>query len=314
MKPKRMLHSTRRFATKLVVKGLDPVNGGWPLPLPPPRPPAKGSKGRGKHTLALGINVLVRAGSVVNDEYDYDTGNYNVELRPHVGPFLKEVSDLFDVVLWTSRIAAYGVTMARILQDAAELPPLPPSESQAHDVPPFLTHWSLLTRFQTLEANDNKRLKYIPLLGRQDGSVIMIDRYKSNFTLTPRAGVLIQRDDFDNEPRTLLNLLPMLRAVSAAPSAVGEMDFWRPDDYIECDNFAERNYYTIGRFLKKRRTSGPIPALVHAAGNHERVKVAEQLLHKLWNESKHRPRRQRNGKQSLCAAASCACAVVVRWW
>ncbi|CUG89563.1 NLI-interacting factor, putative [Bodo saltans] len=346
----------------------------WPLPLPPPLIKLE-IDAKKKHTLVLDIDeTLLHTVHQERHPQVRHLDNYHVLLRPHVGTFLKEVHELFEVVLWTAGVATYGGAMANVLEQAAGLEKsnyydaevlwasLDPTKKDTAEVADNdNVNWYLLSRAQTLTSHN--WMKYIPMLGRDEKSVIMIDDNVRSFPLTPRGGVKIGAFDprenilgsyfglmqelevpperfphlLDDsaalgEPsvefyakhfsrgdnakahaifhgvkeikrlesdRALLDLLPMLRAVASAETAVGEMDHWRSDDYIMCDNFMEnmRNETAarsavLGTFLPQRRTSGPIPALKQAVHNYPLVQEAKQNMHELWGHSK----RQQEGK------------------
>jgi hypothetical protein len=372
----------RRTSRRLFSQGLDLVvatglardhDPHWPLPLPPQlRKPELDKK---KHTLVLDIDETLL--HTIHQERHPEVrhlDNYHVLLRPHVGTFLKEVHELFEVVLWTAGVATYGGAMANVLEKAAGLPAsnyydaevlwasLDPATKGASDLADNdHVNWYLLSRAQTLTSHN--WMKYIPMLGRDERSVIMIDDNVRSFPLTPRGGVKI--DAFDprenvlgsyfglmqelevpperfphllgdgavsGEPtvefyskhfsrgdntkahailhgvkeikrlesdRALLDLLPMLRLVASAESAVGELDHWRSDDYPMCDNFMENmrpetvaRSAVLGTILPQRRPSGPIPVLKQAVHNYPLVQEAKQNMHELWGHSK----RQQEGK------------------
>lgn len=351
----------------------------WPIPLPPPLRQQDGASK--KHTLVLDIDETLL--HTVHQERHPEVrhlDNYHVLLRPHVGTFLKEVHDLFEIVLWTAGVATYGGAMTNALEKAAGLPVShyydaeqlwasldPKNKSASAESDSDNVNWYLLSRKQTLESH--QWMKYIPMLGRKDASVIMIDDNVRSFPLTPRGGVkiaafdprenvlgsyfgLLQELNVPSErfphllkaadatrhdsnasvdlyakhftrgdkakahaihhgveeirrlesDTALLDLLPMLRAVSAADSAIAEMDHWRADDYVMCDNFIDNmrpesvaRSAMLGTYLKERRPSGPIPALKQAVHNYPLVQEAKQNMHELWGRSK----RQQDGDGNM---------------
>lgn len=359
----------------------------WPVPLPEPlqKPAVDGNGKERKHTLVLDIDETLL--HTVHQERHPEVrhlDNYHVLLRPHVGPFLKEVHGLFEVVLWTAGVATYGGAMTNLLEKAAGLPPsdyynaetlwasLDPSKKEPASPKSNNdhVHWYLLTRSQTLVSHS--WMKFIPIIGRDERSVIMIDDNVRSFPLTPRSGIRVPAFDprenvlgayFDvmgelqvpperfphleggssgnaqqsgstnlvehysrtytrgdnikaqaihhgvqeirrlESDRALLDMLPMLRAVAQAESAVLEMDHWRHDDYVMCDNFVDNlrpestaRSVMLGSTLPERRPSGPIPPLRSAVHNYPLIQEAKQNMHELWGSSKRQQEGKKGGK------------------
>lgn len=255
---------------------------------------------RKKHTLVLDIDHTLLAFCERWDHENSRLENRLVILRPHVGAFLKEMHELFEVVLWTASNASHGGAMTTLLEEAAGLQPsacydatvpwgffdspeLVSADEAATmrfepDVDRDRVNWCLLTAEHVLEPMN--KMKFIPILGRDASSVIMIDDNVRSFTLTPRAGVKINAFYGKATDSELDGLLPMLRAVANADNAVEELDHWRPDEYIKCDNFednmnlrTEARKCILGAVLSERRNE-PIPALVQSTGNETLTHIA----------------------------------------
>jgi hypothetical protein len=282
----------------------------WPIPLPAKELQLQGSTSR-RHTLVLDVDHTLLAFCDRWDHEDSRLETRRVILRPHVGEFMREMHELFEVVLWTASPASHAAAMAVLLERAAGLPPstyydatVPwgcfdpmPSLSRAdalrtrHTLVKGDANWYLLSAGQIIDSME--KLKYLPITGRDPDSVIMIDDSVRSFTLTPRSGIKISAFYGNAGDAALLELLPLLRAVAAAESAVGELDHWRPDEYIECDDFKSNMNYTtntrsciLGSVLPHRRSSGRIPAPVSAVGNEALIQRATTHMQALWEQSK----------------------------
>ncbi|CUG87939.1 NLI-interacting factor, putative [Bodo saltans] len=305
----------------------------WPVPLPPmlhtigpaSKQPqtTKGNAAKSKkpqaakkkkHTLVLDIDdtLLNHVGDLHHENKRLTT--YQVSLRPHVGAFLKEMHELFEVVMYTAAVTCYGGAMTNLLEKAAGLPPSPyydatvpwgcfesrdqasVEEAKAMKYAPVLgkdhVNWYLLTRSQTLNGSSFDRMKHLPILGRDPNSTIIIDDNVRSFPLNPRAGIKIAgirgKDD-----DALLKLSPMLRAVAAAPSALRELDHWRADEYVKCDKFTENMDYSsdvrsriLGTVLYERRKCA-IPKLVADSGNAKLLEEAKKKTEELFEKSKN---------------------------
>lgn len=251
----------------------------------PPHPPLAPKR----NVLVLDIDeTLIFSYTALPSATDPRVVNYAMLLRPHVETFLLEVEQLFDVVFWTAGTASYCAAVMAALQTAIGRPPSkcyaahaileqtatgPVQDSigvagaqrqllkdcllsNQDAFPP----WASLSRSQTLQELDY--MKYLPLLGLDAASVVMVDDHERSFPLTPRNGVKVARfapasaveaarrqsDAGDGRGRgalpdqlpvphddALLQLLPMLRRVAAAGDVRRELDHWRSDDYVECD-------------------------------------------------------------------------------
>ncbi|ORC88163.1 putative PTP1-interacting protein, 39 kDa [Trypanosoma theileri] len=179
-----------------------------------------------------------------------------------------------------------------------------------------------LSRTQTLE--EHSYMKYLPMLGRPMHRVIMIDDNVRSFPLHPRNGVRIapflpddkvlhdysyaaiqlQEDEtlMNNEDllkkiksgkqeiarlerdQALLDLLPLLRAAAAAEDLPRELDYWRDDDYIRCDDFRETmnprsvtRQRLLGSVLPHRRET-PIPPPKTHVMNHGFLEEANTAM------------------------------------
>ncbi|CUG85238.1 Hypothetical protein, putative [Bodo saltans] len=267
-----------------------------------------------KHTLVLDIdetllNYLESKGHVNHKRLV----TYQVYLRPHVGAFLKEMHELFEVVMYTAASSWYGAAMINVLEKAAGLPPspyydatvpwgcldsrddVPAEEAKAMKYAPVLgkdhVNWYLLTYSHTLNSRRFDSMKHLPILGRDPDSTIIIDDKVRSFPLNPRAGIKICRFGCRDDDDALLQLSPMLRAVAAAPNALRELDHWRPDEYVKCDNFTDNmsgndvRDRILGNVLYKRRDCA-ISALVANSGNAELLEEATKLTTQLFEWSK----------------------------
>ena len=158
--------------------------------------------------------------------------------------------------------------------------------------------WACLSRNQTLQDLDY--MKYLPLLGVDLASVVMVDDHERSFPLAPRNGLKITRfspnvppsvledpairDVMIEKDDTLLRLLPLLRAVARAPDVRLELDHWRPDDYVACDdpkstlNPLSRTRRTIlGTFLYERRERAIPPLPDYRADDDDVQKIISRV-------------------------------------
>lgn len=266
----------------------------WPLPLPEPLP-----MNRDKHTLVLDIDeTLIHTYGMSKHDSSKDTSpdpavkglplvDYYVMLRPHVKEFLDEVHKLFEVVFWTAGTASYCCAVLDALEQQVmglqrsfnshiELA----REIQAKNSSTSHTNFYALSRTQTLEKQGY--MKYLPMLGRKMGGVVMLDDNVRSFPLTPRNGIriagfepddgILQRYMFairrlqtekpeDLEPamleciqlgqqeiarleedRSLLDVLPVLRAVAQV----------KPGEDItkELDHWRDPDYVRCDDFME----------------------------------------------------------------
>lgn len=246
-------------------------------PLPPRAP-----RHEKRHTLVLDIDeTLVHTFSQSASAADERLMEYGMLVRPGLKEFLEECNELFEVVFWTAGVASYGYAVVSALEE--KLLGLPPSmynaktllnvfvECDENKSASPLVHFPCLPRDQTL-ANYNY-MKYLPLLGRDMKSLLMIDDNPRSFPLTPRNGVKVHPFEIDpslldayyigttqrkgdgalppafaeaqtalgklSEDRALASLMPMLRAVAKADSVPKELDHWRPANYELCDVFED---------------------------------------------------------------------------
>ncbi|RNF00487.1 NLI-interacting factor [Trypanosoma rangeli] len=162
-----------------------------------------------------------------------------------------------------------------------------------------------LSRTQTLEGENY--MKYLPMLGRPMHRVIVLDDNVRSFPLHPRNAVKVpvflpddralmeygqgvslmnedgaHKDDASlleaisrgkaevarlEKDQALLQLLPLLRRVAQAENIPRELDHWRDDEYVRCDDFHETmnplsvtRQRVLGSVLPSRRDT-PIPPL-----------------------------------------------------
>ncbi|CUG93782.1 NLI-interacting factor, putative [Bodo saltans] len=293
----------------------------WPVPLPPMLhtiAQANNQKAttphatKKKHTLVLDIDDTLLRFEDTGRHENKRLQTFHVSLRPHVGAFLKEMHELFEIVMYTAAVPSYGAAMTNLLEKAAGLPPSPyydatvpwgcfdsrekvsEEEAKVMRYAPVLgkdhVNWYLLTRSQTLNSSNLDKMKHLPILGRDADSTVIIDDNVRSFPLNPRAGIKIScfrgKDD-----DALLQLSPMLRAVAASPSALRELDHWRADEYVKCDKFYENMNYSsdvrnriLGTVEPKRRDSA-IPALVAVPINAKFLEEATKLASDLFEDS-----------------------------
>lgn len=177
----------------------------WPLPLPAALP-----QNENKHTLVLDIDetLIHTFGAGPHLRANGERGSqelmdHHVLVRPHLGTFLKEVNELFEVVFWTAGTASYcSAILDAIERNVMHLPTSffnfeemtkasEGKESTSH------TNFYALSRTQTLESHSY--MKYLPMLGRSMKGVIMLDDNVRSFPLTPRNGIYIPPFDVDSE-------------------------------------------------------------------------------------------------------------------
>lgn len=108
------------------------------------------------------------------------------------------------------------------------------------------------------------------------------------------------------DDRALLDVLPMLRSVaeacakpqgddaSRAADATHELDYWRPDGYEMCDDFASninpdstQRTGMLGRWLPSRRADGPVRSFKMAGypHNYPLVEEATTQMKDVWRRS-----------------------------
>jgi hypothetical protein len=295
-----------------------------------------------RNVLVLDIDeTLVFSYKALPSPTDPRIVHYAMLLRPHVETFLLEVEQLFDLVFWTAGTASYCAAVMAALQTAMGRAPSKCYAAQAildqtakgaaqdsigvagaqrqllkdgllsnqDAFPP----WPSLSRSQTLQELDY--MKYLPLLGFDAASVVMVDDHERSFPLTPRNGVKVARfapasaveaallrrkrgagaaaggcallDElpvpFDD---ALLQLLPVLRWVAAAADVRRELDHWRPDDYVDCDAplstlnpLSRTRRRLLGTFAAARRDA---PIAPHRSPNDDPPEAElQQLLAKV---------------------------------
>jgi hypothetical protein len=247
-----------------------------PVPESPERDPRKllppKKQGTPRHTLVLGID-----NTLVCDEISHC---YTL-LRPHVIPFLREVSELFELVYWTAGDEEHGRAVMEAIEEGGRF----------LDGKPVAPTAVGLFRHHCLRYNS---MKFLGHLNREVHNTVIIDDLRRNFHLTPRQGIrcgcfwyyekhwriVIERLGTSGEPRNwsdlfhdkplppdiegddvLLKLLPVLRAVAASPHAGRELDHWRPDGYEKSDDVTLCLSGTeLGQRVTTRRST-PIPPL-----------------------------------------------------
>lgn len=91
-----------------------------------------------------------------------------------------------------------------------------------------------------------------------------------------------------NQDRALLDLLPVLRAAAKAEDLPRELDYWRSDDYVRCDDFRETlnplsvtRKNVLGSVLLSRREA-PIPPQKTHVFNHGFVEEANAAVQQYY--------------------------------
>jgi TFIIF-interacting CTD phosphatase-like protein len=230
-----------------------------------------------RHTLVLDIDETL-VSSNLGESFSYTV------LRPHLIPFLREVTELFELVYWTAGTESYGQAVINAIEEAG----------MEVDGKPVAGKVAALFRHDTLE--NLNYMKFLGHLNREVHNTLLIDDNQRSFPLTPRQAVTCQPFQFTDafplkdelgqllrrkgkpihfkslniaiplppkisEDDELLQLLPMLRAVASSPHAAKELDHWRPEGYERCDNIGQDYYKSgVGSWLKERRPK-PIPPL-----------------------------------------------------
>jgi hypothetical protein len=146
-----------------------------------------------------------------------------------------------------------------------------------------------------LDRSRSYCLKYLPLLGQPQDSVVMLDDVSSPFFgQYSRNGVSCEWFECDAENDDyLLRVMPLLRAVASADSVRTELDHWRPDGYSITDDFGavlrpandRTGIYDsdalrmLGRVdLANGRRAVPVPAFAPVEGNDEAMMKIEKLV------------------------------------
>jgi hypothetical protein len=253
------------------------------------------SKKAPRHTLVLDLDETLLSSFLSSpDRYE---DSYTL-LRPHLIPFLREVTELFELVYWTAGSESYGRCAIKAIEEAGmEL-----------DGKPVAGEVAALFRQDTLRGINY--MKFLGHLNRDVHNTLLIDDRERSFLYTPRHGVkcrpfnfwavspeadvykLIRyRDELGRllhsngraaplksfnldapiqstatEDDELLRLLPMLRAVASSPHAAKELDHWRPKGYEKYDELRYEKFgfefkeCGVGSWETKRRAQ-PIPPL-----------------------------------------------------
>jgi hypothetical protein len=196
-------------------------------------------------------------------------------------PFLREVSELFEVVYWTAGVEWYG----RAVMEAIE------QGGRFLDGKPVAPTAVGLFRQHCLKYD---YMKFLGHLNREVHNTVIIDNYRRSFPLTPRQGIqckdfshyeslpgtVIEKLGTSGKPKywndlihvkplppkvenddELMKLLPILRAVAVSPHAGRELDHWRPDGYEDSDDVTLDLYATkLGGWVTTRRST-PISPL-----------------------------------------------------
>ena len=270
---------------------------------------------RRRHTLVLDIDETLVFTYNAAPSKDSRLIEYRMLLRPHLSDFLLEVERLFDLVFWTAGTASYCAAVLSGIQEAigrtpskcyASAPILAAAKDDLNSISVAAAQrqvlkdtllspekgqaplWPALSRSQTLQELDY--MKYLPLLGIELSSVVMVDDHERSFPLAPRNGLKIARFApylkelpsvaSDNGRATcvqvpsddsLLRLLPILRRVAEAGDAQLELDHWRDEQYVACDDplsmlnpLSHARRTILGSFVTSRRAD-PIAPLLNFA-------------------------------------------------
>ena len=209
-------------------------------------------------------------------------------IRPGLSEFLRETSDLFEVVFWTAGTSGYCAAVVNALEryvvgthrvsymfDPAYLRHFSPA-----DLPPDVrfkhVNYYALSRNQCLTGGPFQYLKYLPLLGRPLNRSILIDDHPRSFRYTPRNAVKIDRFVGAPDDTALIDMLPMLRKAASSDDVMVELDHWRPNHYEQLDDFTQPNTL-LGDYQRARRAAPIQPFADHPNNEGIRKQIAEHL-------------------------------------
>ena len=209
-------------------------------------------------------------------------------IRPGLSDFLRETSDLFEVVFWTAGTSGYCAAVVNALEryvigtrrvsymfDPAYLGHFSPAD-RPPDVRFKHVNYYALSRSQCLTGGQFEYLKYLPLLGRPLNRSILIDDHPRSFRYTPRNAVKIKRFVGAPDDTALIDMLPMLRKAASSDDVMVELDHWRPDHYEQLDDFTQPNTL-LGDYQHARRAAPIQPFADHPNNEGIRKQIAKHL-------------------------------------
>jgi Dullard-like phosphatase family protein len=141
----------------------------------------------------------------VKDDNKATVGVAYVAFRPHVHRFLREVSQLFEVVAFTSSLPEYADPILDALDPSKKL----------------ISH--RLYRDHCVEVK-GKKVKDLSLLGRPLHRVAIIDNSPAAYLFQPRNAIPIRSWFHDPHDRDLLKLLKLLEHLSTAKKVYPVLD------------------------------------------------------------------------------------------
>lgn len=203
-----------------------------------------------RHTLVLDLDETLVHSSYTSEEWFPEQGDFEcdvhagdetvhcfVRLRPGVTEFLEKVSGLYEVVLFTAGIEAYGREVLRLLDPDAKF--FHHALFRQH-CSYYLTGPSGCTSVQPDVSNGSgafhnighsepgEYVKDLSRLGRPIDRVIIIDNNPKCFMLHPRNAIESTTWRYDRSDNELANFGEFLEAVYIAPDV-----FWDMDNYHE---------------------------------------------------------------------------------
>jgi len=117
-----------------------------------------------------------------------------VQKRPGVEKFLQEMSELYEIVIYTASLAKYAAPLIEKLD---------PLNYASHCL--FRNHCSLL---------NNSFVKDLGLLGRDLGKTLIVDNSPTAYILQPDNGIPIQTWLGDINDKKLIELMPLLELLA----------------------------------------------------------------------------------------------------
>lgn len=185
---------------------------------------------RGRKTLLLDIDETLCHSSFdapPNDAFDFRINcpdarsgqllDIFVRCRPHLLPFLREVSSLFEVVLFTASVGAYCLPLADELVRR--------NRKETGDSSSNIIHGVLWRDHCTCVGG--KYVKDLSLLGRDLSQIALLDNSAHTYVFQPLQSVAVSSFFGNAQDSELLDLLPMLRALAQAPDVFEVLRLFR---------------------------------------------------------------------------------------
>lgn len=158
-----------------------------------PISPAKTSE-RYDFTIRLG-----RAG-------DFDEEHIFVKFRPYMQEFLREVSELFEVAIFTASQSCYADPLLQAMD---------PDRKIMGNLRLYREHCADV---------DGSKVKDLSLLGRPLSRVVLVDNAPVSYLFQPRNGIPITSWFNDSNDTALRDLLPLLRKLAQSTDVVEVLD------------------------------------------------------------------------------------------